>query len=145
MAPFVSRVAPFLKFRLNESNGAHFRCGAATDQKLAYGNFPRLLLEVHAGSGSTRCSFFICRSRNCRMHGGTRALLHRNGCFPGFRNSVWIFMSDHLDLAAADGISVSLTHPHERGYVRPFLVSIRSFFSRHPSRRPRNCYSRILL
>lgn len=30
----------------------------------------------HAGSGSTRCSFFICRSRNCRMHGrGTRALL----------------------------------------------------------------------
>lgn len=72
---FVSRVAPLplLKFRLNESNGAHFRC-VATDQKLAYGNFPRLL-EVHAGSGSTRCSFFICRSRNCRMHGGTRALL----------------------------------------------------------------------
>lgn len=54
-------------------------------------------------------SFFICRPRNCRMHGRAHVRSCRNRCFPGFRNSVWIFMSDHLDLAAVDGISVSLS------------------------------------
>lgn len=128
---FVSRVAPLplLKFRLNESNGAHFRC-AATDQKLAYGNFPRLL-EVHAGSGSGALfSFVVHEIAECT---GAHVRSYRNGCFPGFRNSVWIFMSDHLDQAAVDGISVSLP-------IRPSFSRVDTllFFS---SRRPRNCYS----
>lgn len=75
-------------------------------------------------------SFVVHEIAECT---GAHVRSYRNGCFPGFRNSVWIFMSDHLDQAAVDGISVSLP-------IRPSFSRVDTllFFS---SRRPRNCYS----
>lgn len=47
-----------------------------------------------------------CAREGVRERGCTHVRFCRNECFPGFRNPVWIFMSDHLDLGAVDGIYI---------------------------------------
>ena len=92
---------------------------------------------IMPGRADPRCSFFICRSRNCRMHGSTRALLQEwmFSWLQEFRMNIY----ERPSRPGRGGwnFSLSLSLPYSSSFPRshlflvffspPFAVSFRFF------------------